>query len=163
MRQTDEAWRHQTIVLTINSCSGFSPAIKTSTIKNISTIPPRLHLHTQPGVCQFSHSLTIRTCFTAHLFLSCLQHAARGYPPHLIFPPAFPPSPLASTRRLPSLLLISSAFLLPSLSLTRPQRIPRTARVSPESCQDMFGCQRDAERERIRHWPWCVPDKKQAN
>lgn len=41
--------------------------------------------------------------------------------------------------------------------------IPLTVRLSQKSCQDMFCCQWDAEWERIRYQPQCVPDKKQAN
>lgn len=92
-------------------------------------------------------SLVVPTCLI-HVFSSCIQQGANN-------PSFLPPSAFSS-----SVLWHPSSR---SLFLTRPWRIPRTARVSLKSCQDMFCCQRDAEWERIRYRPWCVPDKKQAN
>lgn len=113
-------------------------------------------VYTLPVICQ-SHNLfspRLHLFYRIHVFSCCLQQGVTCTPSSSIFSSffSFGISPLPS---------IPLAF--PSLSLTRPQRIPHTARVSPKSCQDMFCCQRDAEWERIRYWPWCVPDKKQAN
>lgn len=130
----------------------------------MSSFPLCLHLYTHPGICQFrtdplSHHSHLFHCSFIPLLLSACSKALPIPPSISSLPFGISPVPSIALTRFLSL----SPTLPRSLSLTRPQRIPRTARVSPESCQDMFGCQRDAERERIRYWPWCVPDKKQAN
>lgn len=116
-----------------------------------------LHVYTLPVICQ-SHDLLFSSVapILPHSCIQLLPSARCNL--HLPTPFYFSSFFSFGVSPLPSIPL---AF--PSLSLTRPQRIPHTARVSPKSCQDMFCCQRDAEWERIRYWPWCVPDKKQAN
>lgn len=97
----------------------------------------------------------VATTSRIHVFSSCIQQGANNLLtlPSLYFLLFLP---FASTQYL-------NPFCFSSLSLTQLQRIPHTVRVSPKSCQNMFCCQRDAEWERIRYRPWCVPDKKQAN
>lgn len=93
-------------------------------------------------------SLVVPTC-CIHVFSSCIQQGANNPLPFFL--------PLLSP------LLFFGIHPVFPFFLNRPWRILHTARVSLKSCQDMFCCQRDAEWERIRYRPWCVPDKKQAN
>lgn len=107
------------------------------------------------------HLLTSRTFFDCSV-IPRQPSAARCYPPRLLFPlslsssspwhqpgafyPSCPPAPP------PPLPFSNSASTYSSHGEGKPGKLSGYVRLSAR-CRG----------ERIRYWPWCVPDKKQAN